>query len=500
MSVAMLSRQSGTMTALRRPRVWVDGARREDIAVQRLTMIGPADRRDATLRLDRAAGGPTTAERAAHHRLLGRRIVIDQPIDLGCGEAVGYTLLRGRIVGVETAMDARTDRLTLRAIDDWTGELDRTVDMNGAGTVGEAIDRLGEALGATRVAVTTDAATLRRPIRPSAATLTIARLIDRLGDEHAVVVRQRPTRRDWSIELRDARQGRPLVIDHGEGAAGSALTRRATETPYARPMKFIGRLAGETVERTIELQPGWAAADEASADADYSPATSTDWPRFANVYRRWTAAAHAGPLGDCLTTDPEGHRLPAIISFTTDDGATWRAWPGAAAASRDAVGVRLTDAELPADYFAAARAGAVRLRVTGTVRSPEPIELVRWAGNPFAGPFETRLIDVGESLALRRVDPSSRFAAAVAAGDRAADVRDDRPVLARMLVDAATDRRRSIAAVVTCDASPPRVGLRLGDRLASAGDRPGAEPTMRRIEHRWGDRPVTRATATHSGG
>jgi len=193
-----------------------------------------------------------------------------------------------------------------------------------------------------------------------------------------------------------------------------------------------------------------------------------------------------------------------VTDYSADGGERWRTLGGGVERLPDVAGVRLTDALLPAEFFAAARAGAVRVRVTATTRSAEPIEIVRWVGNPFAGPFVTRVIQAGDDLSVRRVGPSSRFAAAVASGQRNAAVRDDRPTLERMLVDAGRLAAPPAGATGRFVVSRPLVGLSVGDRLIDASADP-AQPWSRRagrvitrIEHRWGEPPAT--TITIDGG
>jgi len=491
---------------LRSPRVRVDGQPRDDLRVASLTIVGPADRRAAVLVRDRQAGGNDAAEREAHAALIGRHVVIEMAVDLPCGDAAALGLLDGRIVGWSGRWSGTDDALALTAGDAWADELEREVDLADVRTVGEAVQRIADVVGSDKLRAAMEAAALLRPIRFDGAT-TVGRALDALGERHGIVAR----RFGSGVALREHRRGRPMVVWQGTGLNGQAVTRRRWAGGEATPRQLIGRMAGEVVESTYELSPGWSAADETGTDADYAPGTSTDWPRFANVYRRWRLAWAdgidvAGGFGDCLTRDAEGNRLFPITDYSTDAGITWQTFGGRVERSATEPAVWLADAGLPDAFFTAVRAGDVRLRITATLRSAVPIERVRWAGNPFAGPFARRIVNAGDDLSVRRVAAGSRFADAVAAGQMLADTRDDRPVLDQMLVDAAANVTHRLAdGSSEYHLAHPMLGLAVGDGLVDATGGPamiadGPRQVVMRIEHRWGEEPGTRITTREREG
>jgi len=244
--------------------------------------------------------------------------------------------------------------------------------------------------------------------------------------------------------------GQPRIDIRG---CGEADVGRSDELPRAR--LWVARAPGARVEGTFILQPGWDASLEGRPDSDYDAAHSSDFARYGHVYRRWVLNedAHrpgeatpvfdltaffasdvfvpptAVPFGPCLTRDPEGEPLPAIVEVSLDGGTSWTRDTGGDALLRDRAGVRFTDPTLGPMFLSAAKAGLLRVRVTATLRSPRPMEATRWRGNPFAGVSATRVLDAGGAFGRRRVDASSVFAADVAAGLRDADVADDSAAL-----------------------------------------------------------------------
>jgi len=310
-----------------------------------------------------------------------------------------------------------------------------------AWSLGEALDTLAAYAGFTlhRAAMPAgrDDATL-------AVTLDLSRplgeLLDALREAHGLRLRWRGV---------DA-GGQPRIDIRG---CGEADVGRSDELPRAR--LWVARAPGARVEGTFILQPGWDASLEGRPDSDYDAAHSSDFARYGHVYRRWVLNedAHrpgeatpvfdltaffasdvfvpptAVPFGPCLTRDPEGEPLPAIVEVSLDGGTSWTRDTGGDALLRDRAGVRFTDPTLGPMFLSAAKAGLLRVRVTATLRSPRPMEATRWRGNPFAGVSATRVLDAGGAFGRRRVDASSVFAADVAAGLRDADVADDSAAL-----------------------------------------------------------------------
>jgi hypothetical protein len=288
--------------------------------------------------------------------------------------------------------------------------------------------------------------------------------------------------------------------------------------PSARPVKFVAEADAQVVESTFDLMPGWDASDQAGAESEYARSTSSDFDAVANVFRLWVLnedGAFEGLTFDlttffdegraitpramrfeqALTRDSAGRSVGTPIEYSLDGGMSWSHWPGVAVVLRDRAGVSLDDDALPAGFLDAVRSGAGRIRITATLRSPLPQHRVRWRGNPFAGAFDERCVDVSDRFAWRRVAPTSKFADQVASGDRSADLVDDRAAMMTWLAQyaiesAATSGRATVSAV------GPMLGLRVGDRLDQFAGRaidvtlvdpashaPAA--TLVKIQHRW---------------
>ena len=208
------------------------------------------------------------------------------------------------------------------------------------------------------------------------------------------------------------------------------------------------------VEDTFVLQPGWDPGLQGRPDGDYGRLTSSDFSLYGSVYRAWvlnedgayseapfrlgeaydvgTLFDQPGSIGSplrlqpCLTSNAAGRQLPPIIESSIDSGTTWSAYPGQAEVMNDRVGVQLIDDTLPSSILAAAKAGTLRLRVTGSLIGPDPIQAALWDGNPFAGPGPTRVLDYSDRYAWRRVAVSSIHAGAIENGALQADAIDDR--------------------------------------------------------------------------
>ena len=423
-----------------------------------------------------------------------------------------FDLFIGRITELVGKLTADEDRLSLHAVDEWNDQLDQRIATGAPSTVGQFIDRITTAVGTSLLRNVVGPATLGQSLRFDVTDeMALRAALERLNQHHQIIARQCFGAGGWKIELRDDRHGRPVVLGQGDGPGGSAITARTGSQEQRRPVKHIVRADGEQVESTFELIPAWSGADESGADTDYARSTSSDWPRFANVYRLWllnetgelgepafeletligdgrTMPADPLPFGPCLTQDASAQRLEPVVEFSVDDGANWQAFTGRYELLEDRAGLRFTDDGLPTSYFTAARGGLIRLRITASVRSPLPIERVRWVGNPFAGPFEVRAMEARRRFEVRRVLDSSRFASDVASGQRTADEVDDRLRMDQMLVDTTDDAIGSRARVYRLSRAMP--GLSIGDRIIDGL----AESIVRldqpvgaiaRIEHRW---------------
>ena len=227
----------------------------------------------------------------------------------------------------------------------------------------------------------------------------------------------------------------------------TAPLSQADQRPLALAQQWIVRGAPQQIESTFTLTSGWDANLQGQPDSDYDRTTSNDFATYANVYRRWVLnedAHFAGSafdlsaffnegfirpqplrLGSCLTQDDSGVSRPVIVEISTDSGANWIGYPGQAIVLRNRAAVYLDDATLPATFFAAAKVGSAQVRATATLTSPQPVELARWRGNPFAGTQPPRLFTLTDTFAFRQVHEQSIHRNAIDLGTLIADEVDD---------------------------------------------------------------------------
>lgn len=257
------------------------------------------------------------------------------------------------------------------------------------------------------------------------------------------------------------------------------------------------------VESTFMLVEGWDAALESAADTQYDRTLSTDFPAYRDVFRTWVlnedgrysgepfsrgpapdlAALFENPfwspqplrLLDTLSFDSSGQVQSPRVEIRFDGGGAWVPYPGRFVVLSDRAGVWLEDDALPDGWIAANRNGTARVRVTATLRDPQPLSHRRWDGNALRDRTRRRIVEAGEGLARRRVDPGS-----VLHGSPSGSMEvDDRNALAIWL-DAWIDRQRD-------EAEGSRLRLRLpGPAMTTlcAGDRLRIETATDRFASR----------------
>lgn len=291
--------------------------------------------------------------------------------------------------------------------------------------------------------------------------------------------------------------GRRFALPWGGGGGVSRVGRVDVEKEHAPPRRWVLRGDRPIVEATLALVPGWDAALGGLADSEYGRATSSDFSRLGAVYRHWVLnedGAYTGPpfgqgpvfdlaglfddprvvpaptpVGECLVHDDSGRRLGPVVEVSTDSGASWSRYAGEAAVMRDRAGVVLDDAVLPAGVLSAAKSGQLRVRVTGTLRSPRALERARWRGNPFAGAGPDRVIETGGAYRWARVDASSIHADALDLGELEADEVDDRRALEEALLDQLSRDHGGGTAAGRVELIGAWPTLGAGDRLVDVG-------------------------------
>lgn len=313
-----------------------------------------------------------------------------------------------------------------------------------------------------------------------------------------------------TIALRHQDAGSALSADTSVWSGQIAFSHDATRHVWVA----LGE--PERVESTFTLLAGWNAALEGGAHRAYSRAN----PAFldvADVYRRWVLNEagdwsaepfNRGPaadlsgvlgLGDCvprrrrflptLSRDAAGRSLGVVIEVSYDSGVTWRNYTGRVEVLADEAGVRVVDDQLPPDYWQAAVAGTLAVRVTACIESDRRAR-AEWSEQPRADDRRTVEHVRWFAGALRRCWV---HASSVLSG-RPADEADDRAAASASL---ALIARRAEPAVAGQLALPClSAACQVGDRIAGIGGQElsfdaGAAlprvPLVRRVRHRLAD-------------
>jgi hypothetical protein len=239
------------------------------------------------------------------------------------------------------------------------------------------------------------------------------------------------------------RPGAGLARNAALQPAGSPLDTTRTDLHRARVVVRggIGRGVVATgaptrYESTFDLQPGWDPAKETDCWRDLVRALAEDWPAVADVYRKWVLNEHgrysgpplnlpaadlAGQLGSgftlrrprrlepCLSTDLCAQSLGIVVEVRIGYGQPWRRWAGSVWAAAEECTIWLAGDALPGDYFRAATAGDVQVRVTGTVASDTLLKATVAGANPVS-------LDASARCGRDAVHASSIFCGAAGLG------------------------------------------------------------------------------------
>ncbi len=149
-------------------------------------------------------------------------------------------------------------------------------------------------------------------------------------------------------------------------------------------------------ESTFDLFPGWDSYSETSRWRDFVRSDSEDFSAVADVYRKWILNEHgrysenpwSAPLFSfadispsdfltsqprkflpCISQDISGRSLGTVVEYRCGESKPWRRWEGPVWVSRDECTVYLGGDELPGDYFEAAAAHEVQVRVTAAIQA-----------------------------------------------------------------------------------------------------------------------------------
>ncbi len=268
-------------------------------------------------------------------------------------------------------------------------------------------------------------------------------------------------------------------------------TRITSQPPVARAQQIVGRADGWLIESTFELAHGWDADLENQTSTNYSRSSNPDFDIVADVYRNWVLNednAYDEPAFDLatyfddpsiapqplrfepnVTLDAAGLRRSVIIEISLNAGTDWQIYDGSSVVLTNRAGVYFNDATLSSAFLTAALAGNARVRVTASLRSPSPVIIARWRGNPFAGTSPPVNIEVGQAFRFQRVATTSRAYADVQAGNIPADEIDDTADMTQWIIHATesigSSSTQTHASAVLPGAWPM---LQPGDRLLDA--------------------------------
>jgi hypothetical protein len=420
--------------------------------------------------------------------------------------------------------------IELTAMCDWS----RTLDLPLTGTIGESFTTITGIVAAVnrQCGAGIDLSLLNADVRgrrlPSLDVTgkTLREVLKPLFQSQALCIRRRMQWRGTVEEQRSIASladARPIRLPSMQTAADPSVVEALDSMARRRrPQKLIAFAAGQVVESTFELVPGWEPAKEGMSAGEYGQSTSSDFDTVANVHRLWVlnedgafsaAPFNRGPafdltalfqegraispqplqFGSTLTQDDAGRSLGVVVEVSTDSGSTWRRHGGSMRVLTSRAAIYFNDDVLPAGYL-----GSMRVRVTATLQSPEPLQAVRWRGNPFTGSFEEIRFNVRDCFAYRRIARTSRYAASVGSGTIKADTVDDRGRLWQWLVARSREPLEPIGQTAM-STTGVMAGLRVGDRLASvSGRRVAATPVETRamvtsltaIEHRWDENRI----------
>ena len=527
------------------PVIFLDGTPEPRLMVQSLTIRGPLDERRIILTGPDAVDDVGLSQRWAH-----RDALVALPHRLVDDQQRWSVLARGTLAQTARHRAAEVEQQQWHLDDQWTQSLAQPVDTvwwaNHAGalmpmnagvllsgpegnrssdtfairgqavhvlqadgqpwTVGSALATIS-ALGGLGLSLHLLPCSLRDAALLQAVDLAqpVGAALRRILEPYGLVVQRTIWRNGHTVtedcHIRALQHGRPIRLRWAEMDRPLADALRVDlEAPIGAAQRWIAEASGWQVESTFELVGGWDPALEGEADTAYDRTQSSDFARYANVYRHWVlnedgrfsgAPYHRGapfdlaaffgdsrvraqPLGlrPCVTLDDAGDPRPPVGEMSTDSGATWTQYPGQAVIQPDRAAVDLDDDALPSGFLSAARSGAARLRVTASLRSPQPVQIVRWHGNAFAGQRPPRILDVGEAFHFRRVDASSIHYTQVQSGALPAREVDQRQALEGWLVQRLREAERRADAALEgrgrIDLAGAWPWLRIGDRLIEA--------------------------------
>ncbi len=241
---------------------------------------------------------------------------------------------------------------------------------------------------------------------------------------------------------------------------------RVSLPAWRSPQRVLAIGEAKRYEATLTLWPGWDPSLATTRWRDSSLIWADDWPGRADVYRKWVLNEHGWfsdepwnlptfdfaslgddfflrvprRLGPCLSCDGGGKSLGIVVQYRTDPAGTWRRFSGPVQVSSRHCAIYLGGDNLPGDYFRAAAAGTVDVRVTGTVHADA--HLTATAGDDASR--GVKVLDCSRRGHWHKVHESSLFFGRTAAAER-----DDTDMLTQIAQCAAAESASGIDGTFT---------------------------------------------------
>ncbi|MEM1353384.1 MAG: hypothetical protein AAGH88_00725 [Planctomycetota bacterium] len=465
------------------PVVLVDSRPEPGLAVTQWQAESPLDRRAALVQGTRPAGDP--------------QITLAIPHRLNDGQVHWQALLSGRLQDQTTERSVGEERTAILLNDAWAQQVDRALTpgqrnrMTDVQTMRELLEVLNRTLPDFESCGISSAVLDQRIDLGLSDTLSPARVLERVCSRFDLRCRTDITRTHSGerrvTRLLPADRGRPITLPWARGGVGRVALVRG-ETAPTRALRCIALGSPPRLEDTYTLTPAWDPALQSQPDLQYDPQTSTDFSRYARVFRGWVLnedGAFSGPmydanaafylptgnptpplrLTDCLTTDATGQRLEPVVEYSVNTGVDWQPLSGDFDLMDDRAGVLVTEPTLAAGWVTAGKTGDLLLRVTATLVGDSPIQAERLIGNPFLGEPTTQASDFGDAYRYDRVAAGSLHDTAIQAGDLFANQRDDRAALGDTVLD-----------------EPSPIGVRADLRVELIGAWPALQPGDRVLD------------------
>ncbi len=271
-------------------------------------------------------------------------------------------------------------------------------------------------------------------------------------------------------------------------------------------------------ESTFALMKGWDRTLETQRWRDFVRNKADNWPKVADVYRKWVLNEHGWYSGSpwslsvhdfasissvsftarvtrmllpCLSSDLQGQSLGVVVEIQCGVGAAWQRWRGPLWVSRDECAIYLGGNALPGEYFQATINDEVSVRVTGTVEADTRLT-AEVTGDPNA-PLD--VVDISSRAAWRNVHSSSIFKLAEGVGTPAE--RDDSDLLNQLAARHAEVASTASEAELTLGWVDTSFHIgdiieRIDGRGFELASNPDTHPFIRSVRHEFGATHTTK--------